>query len=404
MSDASYDAIVIGLGGMGSATVFELARRGRRVLGLEQFALGHDQGSSHGQTRIIRQAYYEHPDYVPLVRRAYQRWYELEQLTGRHLLTECGCLSIGRPDSSVVAGVHQSARQHGLTIEALSADDLRRRFPPFRFGDDHVGVLEGSAGFLYVDDCVRSYAAEAARLGASLHANEPVLSWQADGHGVRVETSAGRYRADRLVLTAGSWAGELLAHRGAPLKVMRQVPLWFEPSDPSQFRRDVFPIYIADTSAGLFYGFPMIDPAGAKVAQHYGAPEVEGPAQVEPTVTMADEVPVRAFLRAHLPALDGPRRRGSVCRYTLTPDRHFVIDLHPEHANVALAAGFSGHGFKFAPVVGEILADLIDTGRTVLPSERFRISRFAASSSPLPSGERGGRGLAPLPRGERGRG
>jgi sarcosine oxidase len=378
MSDGSYDVIVVGLGGMGSATAFELARRGQRVLGLEQFALGHDQGSSHGHTRTIRKAYYEHPDYVPLVCRAYEGWYDLEQRSGRHLLTESGCLSIARPDRPVVAGLLESARQHGLPVEQFSGGELRRRFPAFRFGDDYVGVLDSSAGFLYVDDCVQAHAREADRLGATLRENEPVISWEADRGGVRVRTRTGLYTAARLVLTAGPWAGRLLARWGSPLRVMRQVPLWFEPRDPGLFRRDMFPPYVADTPAGIFYGFPMIDPAGAKVAQHYGAPELDDPAEVERTVTGRDEEALRGFLREHLPALDGPRRRTSVCLYTLTPDRHFVIDLHPEHANVALAAGFSGHGYKFAPAVGEVLADLAEKGRTDLPIGMFRIGRFAS--------------------------
>src|SRR5438105_927942 len=235
-----YDAIVIGLGGMGSAAARELARRGARVLGLEQFGLGHDQGSSHGHTRIIRQAYYEHPDYVPLVRRAYERWYDLEQRTGRHLLTECPCLSIGPPDSRLITGVQESADRHRLSIEDLSADDLHRRYPAFRFDDGYVGVLERTAGFLYVDDCVAAHAREAVRLGAELRENEPVLSWEAGASGVGVQTAKGRYAAGRLVLTAGPWAGRLLRQWGRPLTVMRQVPQWFGTRDDRLFRRDVF--------------------------------------------------------------------------------------------------------------------------------------------------------------------
>jgi sarcosine oxidase len=210
-----------------------------------------------------------------------------------------------------------------------------------------------------------------------LRPNEAVQEWQATASGVRVRTAAGQYTAARLVLTAGPWAPQLLGSWGAPLTVMRQVPLWFEPRDPQRFRRDVFPLYIADTPAGHFYGFPMIDPSGAKVAQHYGAPELSDVSGIRREPTAEDEEQIRGFLRRYLPDLDGPRRRGSVCIYTLTPDRHFVIDPHPEHRNVALAAGFSGHGFKFASVVGEILADLADNGRTELPIGMFGIHRFA---------------------------
>jgi sarcosine oxidase len=376
MSSQIFDVIVIGVGGMGSAAACELARRGRRVLALEQFALGHDRGSSHGHTRIIRKAYYEHPDYVPLVCRAFERWYDLEQRQGIHLLTESPCLSIGRSDSPMLAGVLASAKQHGLPVESLSADDLRRRFPMFRFGDEYGGVLERSAGFLYVEDCVQAHTCEAIRLGATIQDNEPVVSWRANELEVSVETHAGCYTAARLVITAGPWAGEVLARRGAFLRVMRQVVQWFGTREERLFRRDVFPLYIADTPLGHFYGFPVLNANGAKVAQHYGAPELTNPSEIDRIVRPADEETTRAFLREHLPMIDGPCRRAGVCIYTLTPDRHFVIDLHPDHPNVALAAGFSGHGFKFASVVGEILTDLADNGRTALPIGMFRIQRF----------------------------
>jgi sarcosine oxidase len=378
MSDAGYDAIVVGLGGMGSAALFELARRGRRVLGLEQFALGHDRGSSHGQTRIIRTAYYEHPAYVPLVRRAFERWYDLEQRQGRHLLTECGLLGVGLPDSEVVRGVRASAAEHRLPVETLTAADLRGRFPQFRFGDEYVGLLEQSAGFLYVEQCVLAHLREAQKLGAVVRAEEPVTSWQADAGGVAVQTRAGRYTAAKLILTAGPWAGRLLEAWGNRLTVMRQVMLWCGTRDDRLFRRSVFPLFVAEVPEGIFYGFPLLDAAdGMKTAEHYGAPELRGPEEVDRTVRPGDEESVRRFHREHLPAVDGPVRRAAVCIYTLTPDRHFLIDLHPEHPNVALAAGFSGHGFKFSSVVGEVLADLAESGRTDLPIEMFRLGRFA---------------------------
>jgi sarcosine oxidase len=376
MGDNSYDVIVVGVGGMGSATAFELARRGRRVLGLEQFALGHDQGSSHGHTRIIRKAYYEHPDYVPLVLRAYERWRDLEQRTGRTLLTECPCLSIGRPDGELIAGVRQSAERHGLPVEHLDAVAMRRRFPAFQFDDEYVGILEPSAGYLYVDDCVRAYVAEARRLGATIRDCEPVVSWQAEGNGVVVETAAGRYTADRLIVTAGPWARQVLADLGAPLTVMRQVVFWFGTRDDVAFQRDRFPIYIADTPEGAFYGLPALNADGLKTARHYGAPELRDPSEIERNVSADDEETVRRFLRSHLPAADGPVRKASVCIYTLTPDRHFLIDVHPAYPQVTFAAGFSGHGFKFASVVGEILADLAENGRTDWPIEMFRLARW----------------------------
>lgn len=370
------DVIVLGLGGMGSAAAAALTRRGLSVLGLEQFTLGHDQGSSHGQTRIIRTAYFEHPNYVPLVRRAFGLWAKLQESRDLLLLEGCDCLSIGRADSELVRGVLSAASEHRLLIERCDATELRQRFPQFRFGDEYVGVLEQEAGFLYVDQCVRALQDEARDLGADLRAEEPVARWRADGRGVFVETSKGTYSAGRLVITAGPWAGRLISELGVPLTVMRQVPLWLAPPDLSPFRRDVFPIWIAEVPAGHFYGLPALDVRGHKTARHYGAPELKSPDEIDRTVTAADEEPVRQFLREHLPAGDGPVRHSSICIYTLTPDRHFLIDRHPRHENVFVAAGFSGHGFKFAPVVGEILADLAQTGRSIYPIDMFSFRRF----------------------------
>jgi len=377
MSQAAFDVIVIGAGGMGSAAAFELARRGRSVLALEQFPLVHDLGSSHGQTRIIRRAYYEHPAYVPLVRRAFERWYDLEQRTGRHLLTECGCLSIGTPEGEVVTGVLASAREHSLAVELFNAAALRGQYPQFRVPPDCAGAFERDAGFLYVEECVRAHLAEARRLGASIHAEEAVTDWNSDGRSVTVTTTRGVYRSAALVVTAGPWAGHLLARFGAPLRVMRQTMLWFGTEDDCQFRRDVFPIFLVDAPDGPFYGLPAIDCRGLKVARHYGAPELVHPDEIDRAVYPTDEPPVRRFLDAYLPAVNGLLRYGQTCIYTLTPDRHFVIDLHPEHGNVAVAAGFSGHGFKFSSVVGEVLADLVDMGRTAWPIGMFGFARFS---------------------------
>jgi sarcosine oxidase len=375
MSQRRYDAIVLGVGGMGSAALFELARRGRCVLGLEQFTPGHDRGSSHGQTRVIRKAYYEHPDYVPLVCRAYERWYDLEQRCGRRLLVECGCLNTGPPNGELVPGALRAATQHGLPVESLSAGELRRRFPAFRFGDDIAAVLEREAGFLFVEDCVRSHAEQAQRLGAKLRVDEAAVSWQVTAGGVEVRTARESYAAHRLIITAGAWAGQVLTDLGLPLVVLRKPVFWFGTSDNAALRRDVFPIYMAETPAGFYYGFPVIDERGHKAARHDGGAPGD-PTALNRTVTAEDADECRAFLREHLPTVDGPMQVGQVCMYTVTPDRHFVIDRHPEYPQVVIAAGFSGHGFKFAPVVGEILADLADKGSTHWPIGMFRIGRF----------------------------
>jgi sarcosine oxidase len=370
----SADVIVIGLGAMGSAAAWALARRGARVLGLEQFHLGHTQGSSHGSSRIIRHAYYEHPDYVPLVRASWDRWLDLELATGEHLLTESPCLSLGPPGSEVVEGVRRSAAEHGLEVETLTPAEVMRRWPAFRLAEGLDCVVERAAGVLAVDRCVAALASEARRLGASLLEGVRVREWTSGPEGVTVRTEGGDFHAGRLVLTAGPWASSLLP--GLPLTVMRQVVFWLQPADPGLFRRGRFPIFIAETPSGYFYGLPALDPRGVKVAQHYGAPELRGPEEVRREVVDGDEAPVRAFVREHLPGADGPRGGSSVCLYTLSPDRHFVIGRHPEAEGVTVAVGFSGHGMKFAPVVGEVLAGLSLEGRTEHRIELFHPVRF----------------------------
>ena len=371
-----YDAIVLGVGGMGAAACFELARRGRTVLGLEQFPLVHDRGSSHGQTRIIRTAYYEHPNYVPLLKRAWVRWYELEQRTGRHLLTECPCLNIGPENSELIAGVRASAAEHGLAIKNMSATEIARR-TPFRFPENYQGVLERQAGFLHVEDCVRAHIDSAVSLGAEIRAEEPVREWKAAGDGVDVTTDRGTYHAGKLVVTAGAWATKLLADLGVPLTVMRQVMLWIDVSaNPYMFRRDHFPMFIADAPGGPFYGIPAIDEYGLKIARHYGAPELAGPEEVNWDATTEDVPAVRAFLDRHVLGASGAVTNGQVCMYTLTPDKHFVIDVHPKFPQVAVACGFSGHGFKFSSVVGEVLADLVEYGKTSHAIDMFSARRF----------------------------
>jgi sarcosine oxidase len=379
----NLDVIVLGVGGMGSAACFELARRGRRVLGLEQFPLVHARGSSHGHTRIIRTAYYEHPAYVPLVRRAFEKWYDLEQLTGRHLLTECLCLNVGPPGSELVAGVRASVREHGLVAEELTGSAIGERFPAFRFPREFIGILESNAGFLAVEDCVQAHIDAATTFGAEIRSEETVREWKANGAGVEVTTGKGTYRASKLIVTAGAWATQLLADMSVPLAVMRQTLLWFDARDRAEaFRRDRLPIFIADVPGGPFYGLPAIDRFGLKVARHYGAPERPNPDGVDWNLGEDDVAAMRPLIDTYLPGL-GPLTKGQVCMYTLTPDRHFVIDLHPRHSQVMVACGFSGHGFKFAPVVGEILADLAERGTTrheigFLSAQRFARARISS--------------------------
>ena len=371
------DAIVLGLGGMGSAAAYHLARRGMSVLGFEQFSLVHDLGSSHGDTRIIRTAYYEHPAYVPLVRRSFVHWRDLEATTGLRLLTDCPCLNVGRSDSEVIAGVRRAALEHSLPVDLLTPQEIEHRFPAFRIPHEFVGVLEQDAGYLAVEECVRAHHRAALETGrVELRANEPVLNWKAVGAGVEVATATGTYAAGKLIVAAGAWAGRMLADIGLPLTVMRQVMQWFDSGpDPALFQRGRFPIFLVDTPNGAFYGLPSIDARNFKCARHYGAPELASPDELDRAIHTDDGAGVRKFLREFLPAT-GTLTNARVCPYTLTPDRHFVLDAHPDHPQVSIAAGFSGHGFKFAPVIGEILAQLAANGTAEHDIGLFRAGRF----------------------------
>jgi sarcosine oxidase len=378
---STFDTIVLGMGGMGSATLCQLAKRGLRVLGIEQFPLVHSRGSSHGHTRIIRTAYYEHPSYVPLVRRSFELWRDLERETNQELLVPSPCVTMGPLDGELVQGVMQAAREHSLSVESLSNHELMNQFPAFRIGDECTGVLEHDAGMLFVEECVRAQLDVAKQNAAEIKAECPVLDWTANDHGVTVRTKDQTFHAAKLVITAGAWATTLLRDIGVPFAVMRQTMHWFEPSNRQEFGVGRFPIFLLDTPEGAFYGMPALESRGVKVARHYGAPELAGPSDVNWEVTESDAVPVIAFLNQHIPSAIGPST-GQVCMYTLTPDRHFVIDVHPNHSNVFVAAGFSGHGFKFAPVVGEVLADLVERGSTRQDISLFRATRFTSPKGP----------------------
>lgn len=376
-----YDVIVIGLGGMGSAAACQLAARGQRVLGLERHTPAHDLGSSHGESRIIRQAYLEGTEYVPLVLRAYELWRQLERDSGADLLQITGGLMIGPPTSQTIQGSAASARQYDLPHEMLDTAAIRRRFPALTPTADTVALYEPHAGVVRPEDAVRAHLAQAARHGATLQFEEPVERWQADpgGEGVRVTTARGSYSAARLVIAPGGWAPALLADLGLPLVVERQVQYWFAPRGGiAPFLPDRFPIYIWELAdATVFYGFPALHgPAGGvKVGQHR-VPGPCTPETVDRTIHPAEIAAMRDYLRDHLPALDSDCIAAKTCLYTCTPDTHFVIDRHPAHPQVTIACGFSGHGFKFASVVGEILADLSTTGVTRHPLDLFSARRL----------------------------
>lgn len=366
-----FDVIVAGLGAMGSAAAYHLARRGKKVLGLDRFTPPHTMGSSHGRTRIIREAYFEHPSYVPLVQRAYTLWSELEAQSGRQLFVKTGGLMIGPPGGVIFEGAKRSAIEHRLAHEVLTAADVRSRFPALQPNPDHAAVWEPRAGFLFPERCIEAHLALAKRHGATLRFDEPVLSWQPDKNAVIARTQNGEYAAERLVISAGAWATTLLSDLRLPLTIERQVLFWFEPaSDPDLFRSERCPVYLWEYDDGrFFYGFPDHGD-GVKVARHHQGETTE-PHAINREVTPDDIEAMRSVVRRCLPKVDGRLREATVCMYTNTPDEHFLIDFHPIHPQVLIASPCSGHGFKFSSAVGEVLADL------ALESEsRYDLSLF----------------------------
>jgi sarcosine oxidase len=376
---ANPDVIVLGGGGFGSAAMLHLARRGLRVLGLEQFGVAHDRGSSHGDSRIIRKAYFEHPDYVPLLQRSYVLWRELESQLQTSLYHECGLFLCGPGDGEVIRGAHQSAGEHGLRLDDVSLHEARRRFPQFRFVDENAVVFEPEAGYLRVEQAVAGHYEAALAAGAECRI-ETVIAWKVDGRTVRVKTADNEYEAAALVVTAGAWSAPLLGELALPLRVLRKVQLWYQ--TPADIWREA-PAFFFEQPQGCFYGIPSVAqpgdgaPYSVKIAEHTGGTQVSDPTHLDRTLRDDDVAPVAAFLRRTLQVpMSGPVRH-AVCMYTMTPGGNFIVDRHPRRENVFLAAGFSGHGFKFTPVVGEALADLVVDGHTALPIGFLRCNRPA---------------------------
>ena len=377
---ASYDVIVVGLGGMGSSAAYHLASRGQRVLGLEKFTPAHDRGSSHGGSRIIRQSYFEDPAYVPLLLRAYELWEQLARDTGREVYRITGGLFSGPPDCLTVAGSLRAAREWGLSHEVLDAAEIRSRFPNFTPQQGDIALYEGKAGFARPEWTVQAHLDLAGLAGAELHFGEPVLDWAETADGVRVTTERGSYTAGQLVICPGAWAPQLLAEFHIPITVERQVLYWLDPiGGPEPF--EDHPIFIDENAAGQqIYGFPAIDgPAGGVKVAFFRKGIVCTPESIDRVVHPQEIEEMRARVGELLPALDGPCVHSATCMYSNTPDEHFVIARHPDSTNVTVACGFSGHGFKFVPVVGEILADLAIDGQTAHPISLFDPKRLVTT-------------------------
>ena len=373
-----YDAIVIGVGGMGSATVYQLAKRGLRVLGLERFRVPHEMGSSHGITRIIRLAFHEGPEYVPLGRRAYELWRELEERSGGQVLHVTGSVHAGVPGATAFESTLRACVEQDVPHEVLTSAELSARFPGYGLPPEMSAVVQPEGGFLMPERCVEGHLAVARGLGAEVHEQEQVLDWEAFSGGVRVRTDAGVYEAGSLVLTAGAWAGRLVPELAEVAVPERQVMGWYEPDDPAIFSPSRFPVFIVTMDGDEYYGFPEFGVPGLKLGKFDDTGEAADPDALDRAWRTEDEEMLREFLRRCFPKAAGRLLRMAVCMFTNSPDRNFIIGKHPAWPQVSFAAGFSGHGFKFSSVIGEIMADLAERGETRHDIALFAPSRFTS--------------------------
>ena len=379
----AYDVIVVGVGGIGSAALYQLARRGQKVLGIERFEIGHEKGSSHGLTRIIRLAYYEDPSYVPLMQRAYILWDQIEVDSGEKLFYKTGSIDAGPEDNIVFAGSLRSCQEHNLAYEVLTSKELSGRFPAYHFPDETMAVFQPDGGLLVPERCIEAHVRIAQQNGAELHTDEQVLNWEATGDGVRVATDRADYEASRLVICAGSWMSKLLPEMEILAVPERQTLIWQEVSTPELYTPERFPVFNCAVPEGRYYGFPEFNPTGQtpgfKFGLYHHLEEVVDPDDmIRLEVGERDEQVLRRFSERYFPQGAGKTLLMKSCMFTNSPDEHFIIDTHPEYEQVVVAAGMSGHGFKFASVIGEILADLAQTGNTDHNIDLLRYKRLVS--------------------------
>jgi len=370
-----YDVIVLGTGGVGSAVMLECAKRGASVLGLDRFPPGHDRGSSHGESRMIRRSYFEHADYVPLLNRAYDLWDELRQQRNEQFFHRAGLLYFGPQDGVVVPGVLKSAQDYQLVVEQLSAEEATDRFPGFVVPSNATVLFEKDAGHLAVEKCVCAHIDEAVQRGADHCHGETVMRWSATQNSVVVETDANKYRASRLVVAAGCWADGLLQKLSVPLRIVRKHVHWYANNDQTYRESNGCPCFFHEANNGYFYGFPDSGELGVKVGEHSRGTQITDPLSDSREEEAGDTQRIQEFLRTFLPGLSANRTRHDVCFYTMTPDEHFIVDRHPAHDSVCFAAGLSGHGFKFTPVLGQVLTELALDGRSSIDVGFLRLDR-----------------------------
>ena len=371
-----YDAIVIGVGGMGSATLYHLARRHQRVLGLERYDIPNEMGSSHGVTRMIRLTVQEDPRYVPLVQRAYTLWHQLENIAGERLLFTTGSIRAGFQGNQMLDGSREACEAYGIPYEVLTSTETNQRFPGYQLPEDIFAVYQPDGGFLLSDRCIVAHVTAALDLGAEVHGREQVLDWEPTADGVTVRTDRSSYSARRLIVCSGAWTAKLLPQLAESAVPERQVLAWFQPLSPEHFRPQSFPVFGLVVDEGRFYGFPSYGIPGFKVGRTHHLVQQVDPDHMDREVHREDEDLLRNFTQRYFPQAAGPVLALKTCLFTNSPDEHFILDTLPDHPQVSVAAGFSGHGFKYCSVVGEIMADLAQHGDTSHDLSLFRISRL----------------------------
>ena len=376
-----YDAIVIGLGGMGSAALYHLAKRGVKALGIEQFDIPHTLGSSHGLTRIIRLAYYEDLAYVPLLRRAYALWADLEREFGEQLFYQTGSIDMGPADSDVFRGSLDSCIENDFPHQVLDSRALRARFPAYQMPAETMALYQPQGGLLVPERCIVAHVELARQHGADIHTGERVQGWdvRADGR-VQVQTDSSSYLAEKLILCGGAWAYKLLPALAGLAIPERQALIWLQPSRPDLFGLEHFPVWNGQVEEGRYYGLPEFNPSGntpgMKLGRYHHLDEICDPDTVDREVHVRDEILLRTFAERYFPEGAGRTLDMTVCMFTNTADEHFVLDSLPDAPQVSVAAGFSGHGFKMASVVGEIMADLAQRGESPHDISLFRLARL----------------------------
>lgn len=367
---------MIGLGAMGTAALYHLSKREGSVLGLERFDVPNEMGSSHGLSRIIRLAYHEHPSYVPLLIRAYELWRELEKQSGQRLLHITGSVDAGPPGNATFEGSLESCRLHDLPHEVLTSAELSKRFPGYRLPSETMAVLQPQGGYLRPEACLAAHLQGALANGAEVHVREMVTRWKREGEGARVFTESEEYYADRVVCSTGAWMSRtvpLLREIAVP---ERQVVAWFAPLRPDYFEPSNFPVFNMTVREGSYYGFPITESPGFKIGRYHHRQQIADPDELDRAFESEDESVLRDCVVNYFPDAAGATLRMQCCMFTNTADEHFILDKHPEFPQVIIASPCSGHGFKFASVIGEILADLAADSETRHDISMFRLKRF----------------------------